>query len=94
MKKPLFTFAACSLAFASPLAIPTAANAYPNDVLVEICKDLVDNGYFLSVGDCADHAADYCKEQKKSGAFELENGFRNQGDCVYYIKLINSQPWS
>ena len=95
MKKLLLSLGACSMAFAAPVAVPTAAVAAPNTGIVNICKALVDEGYYTSVGECARYAAEVCNEVKKDGGFPLTlldgTVLKNQGECVNYVKAYYDQ---
>jgi hypothetical protein len=95
MKKLILSLGAGSLAFAAPVAFPTAAVAAPNTGILAICKVLVAEGDYSSVGECARYAAEVCNQAKKEGLFPLDLGdgtiLKNQGECVNYVKSFYNE---
>ncbi|MEO7634720.1 MAG: hypothetical protein ABIS38_03610 [Sphingomicrobium sp.] len=91
MKKLFMSLSACTLIFAAPVAVPTAASAESNRPIVELCKDFIaaNPGVYANLGECVSTPARFCNEVKKAGFLELF-GFKNQGECVNYIKFLNS----
>jgi hypothetical protein len=97
MKKLILSLGACSLAFAAPVAVPTAAVAQAdNSSIVNVCKAFQADdpaGFqaeFGNLGQCASYPAKVCNALKKEGDFPIDLGdgtvLRNQGDCVNFLK--------
>ena len=95
MKKILLSLSACLLAFAAPMAVPTAASAAPATDIVGFCKSIIDNFPNQSLGGCISFfrsdpnafAAHFCGYFKNEGALGYF-GFQNQGECVTFIKSL------
>jgi hypothetical protein len=93
MKKLILSLGAGSLAFAAPVAFPTAAVAQAdNSSIVKACKAFMaeNPGVYDSVGQCTSQPAKLCNEVKKAEGFPFDVGdgtiLKNQGECVNYVK--------
>lgn len=95
MKKILLSLSACSLAFAAPMAVPTAASAAPATDVVSYCKSIIQYFPNESLGNCISFfrsdpnaaAAHFCGILKREGLL-AEIGFANMGECVITLKNL------
>lgn len=95
MKKILLSLSACSLAFAAPMAVPTAASAAPATDVVSYCKLIIQYYPNESLGNCISFfrsdpnaaAAHFCGFIKNEGLL-ADFGFANMGDCVITLKNL------
>lgn len=98
MKKLLLSLGAFSLAVAAPVVLPTAASAEPATDIVEFCKAYVEaNGSDpWNQGECVQvfrsdpnaFAAVLCGYLRETDQLS-SYGFKNQGDCVSYVRSLS-----
>ena len=93
MKKHLALSSSCALILASPVALPTVAQARGGSEHVRICKDYVDLGFYDSVGECVSDnevlPVRACQFMKEEGLYPFEfddETVENQGDCVRWFR--------
>ena len=90
MKKFIAAASSLALALSISVAVPAPAQAESNGGIVNLCKTLVDLGYYENLGSCASSASQICRQAKDAGLFPytFPDGtvLRNQGDCVNYVK--------
>jgi len=93
MKTRLALVSSFALAFAAPVAVPTAAHAQGSSEHVSICKVYVELGFYSSVGECVSDnevlPVRLCQFLREEGLYPFDfddESVENQGDCVRWFR--------